>query len=173
MKFLDSTGLSTVIKYIKQNVPLLGTNGKIPSKYISGNTVSANAAREAEGIIVGPNKLMQTEIPFDTNGMGGFWVMMYEFAFFAFVMYAIKGGKLIYFFIKPIMDPQNIANDIAASVIYMMYNSDGYYLVIYNKAAVRMDIHPFVDRVAEDAVLYLEPVESVVSGTKYSPRVVS
>lgn len=174
MKFLDSTGLSTVVKYIKNNVPLLDTHGRIPTKYIMGSTVSVATAKEAEGITLDKEELMQSEITFDNNAaMGGFWVMMYEYAFFAFVMYVILNGELLYFFIKPIMDPQGMAKIIADSVIYMISTSNGYYLVINNKSSVRMDIHPFADRGTEDAVLHLNTVTSPVSGTKYSPIVIS
>lgn len=72
MKFLDSTGLSTVIKYIKQNVPILGKNDKIPSKYIEGETLSKSAANEAEGVCVWEDSKQITMIPFDENAMGAF-----------------------------------------------------------------------------------------------------
>lgn len=173
MKFLDSTGLSTVVKYIKKNVPLLGTNGKIPSNYIQGYTLNAYIAKEVEGITILPTELMQTGIAFDKTAMGSFWMVMYEYAFFALVMYAIKDGKLLYFFIKPIMDPQGAVKDIADSIMYMISASSGYYLVIYNKSSTRIDIRPFADRETEDAVLHLETVASPISGTKYSPRVIS
>lgn len=104
MKFLDSSGLSTVISYIKKNVPLLNSNNKIPASYIDGVAVPTVIYKNISPIYYNLNKILESSIAVKSSSNTGFIITNYVQSFVVYVMISINSnGEIANFLLKPII----------------------------------------------------------------------
>lgn len=175
MKFLDSSGLSTVISYIKKHVPLLNDNNKIPASYIDGVTVPTVVYKNIYPIYYNLDKILESSIAVKSSSNTGFIVTNYAQSLVAFVMISINSnGEIAKFILKPIIATDSILNTyINNKAICLIKTTNGWVLNIKGVVAGGSYIRPMGDTIASstDLVLNLRQVTSSSTGTVVVPTV--